>query len=98
MDIENAIQELRERADLLKRTIEQDSLLQREYDIFVDILQAISDLLSQHQIDTRELAGVSLGIIKILDGPLYNQLEEDLVNFAGDVGLLIRRLKQDPKF
>ncbi len=83
---------------MLKRTIEQDSLLQREYDVFVDILQAISDLLSQHQIDTRELAGVSLGIIKILDGPLYNQLEEDLVNLAGDVGLLIRRLKQGSKF
>ncbi len=97
MDIENTIQELRERADLLKRTIEQDSSLQRKYHSFVVILRAISDLLSQSPIDPKRLAGESLGIIRILDGPLHNQLEEDLVEFAGDIGLLIQRLKHDLK-
>jgi len=97
MDIENTIQELQQRADFLRQTIEQNDLWRQKYDIFIDILRAVSELLSRYPIDTKKLAGETLGIIKILGGPLHNQLEEDLVEFAGDIGLLIRRLKQEPK-
>lgn len=95
IDIENTIQELRERVIFFKQSIESDDLLRSKYFVIARTLYAISDILAQRPIDSKKLSGAALGIIKILDGPLHNPLEEKLFDLAGDIGLLIQELKQN---
>jgi hypothetical protein len=95
-EIEKMIEKLREHVLLLKESVEKDKiLLGEDWKMADDILCAIDDILSQCPIDAKKLSGTALGIIKIWDGPLYNYLEKELFDLAGDVGLLVRRLRQD---
>lgn len=92
-NLEMEVRKLSTQIGNLKSRIEKDELLLRKYWNLINTLNALNSILANEPIDVQALIGEAAGIIRMYDGPLYNEIEQEAYELAGEVGLLVRKLK-----
>jgi hypothetical protein len=97
-DIEIVISNVRSRVTFLRKRIEQDNALLEKYWNIANILRVIENILSVRPIDTKKLIGETVGITRIFDGPLHNDLEEEAVKLAEDIGIMVMEMEKITKY
>jgi len=96
-EIEIVISNVRSRTTFLRKRIERDNALLEKYWSIANILHAIENILSVRPIDTKKLIGETVGITRILDGPLHNHLEEEAVKLAEDIVIMAMEIEKITK-
>ena len=96
METKQTIQVLLLRTLSLIRRIEESKEEQRrEYRSLLIALERIASALQKDPVDENALRKGTYYIVRDFDGPLYNEIEQEAYDLAGEIGFLRRRLKEN---